>query len=224
MDLQSMIDAVSQDTQAGDTNFIIRKLNKVQSYVANRIMATNPELFKVTDDQIALAADTRSYDLAANVSTGQLQQIEFLGVQYSGETTFRGVEFAKGNNPQFLYWDQQPVQTIHPQLCVIDNYDRVRFAPGIPSGSTLRVDYMYYPRTLALQTQTTCDLPVIFHECLVSDATRNTFLAIDDTRDAPYKFMAMDELQAAFNVLNNRQFQQPFRTRPSSSRRQRWVG
>lgn len=224
MNLQEMLAAVQGDTQIADQNYVIRKLNKAQSYVANRIMPTNVELFKVTDDQITLNSDTRSYDLAANVSTGELQQIEFLGVKYSSETRFTPVVYTKGNTDQFIYWDQEPVQPVHPQYTVIDNYDRVRFAPGIPSGSILRVDYIYLPKALSLQTQTTCQLPTIFHEVIVSDATRQCFLGIDDTRDQSYKFMAMDELYAALNVLNSRQFQQSPKTRPSTTRRQRWVG
>ncbi len=219
-----MIAAVSADTQIADQNFIIRKLNKAQSYVTNRLIPTNIELFKVTNNQITLAADTKSYDLAANVSTGELQQIELLGVEYSSETKFTPVTFIKGNSEQFDYWDQQAVQPIHPQYCVIDNYDRVRFAPGIPSGSILRVDYIYKPAQMSLQTQTTCQLPTIFHEVIVSDAIRQCFLGIDDTRAGDYQFQAMNELYGALNVLNSRQFSQSPKTRPSYTRRQRWVG
>ncbi len=224
INLQEQIVAVQSDTQESDADVIVRKLNKAMSYVANRILATNVEILKVTDDQIVLAADAKSYDLAANVSTGELLQLEFLGVQYSSETVFTPVEFIKGNSEQFVYSDQQPVQAVHPQYCVIDNFNKVRFAPGVPSGSTLRVDYIYKPATMSLVTQTTCQLPSIFHEVIVSDAIRQCFLRLDDTRDSLYKFQAMDELYGALNVLNSRQFQQSPKTRPSTSRRQRWVG
>jgi len=219
-----MIPAVFADTQQSNTDTIIIKLNAAQDWVWNRVLPMNTEILKVTNDQNTVAAATKSYNLNANVTTGTLYDLQWMGVQFSGETEFTAVSYVNGSDPNFIYWDQQDEQAVHPQMVVIDNFNQVRFAPGLPASTIIRADYIYKPRTLSLPTQTTCDLPEVFHECVVAKACSYVWTGIDDTRSQTKDYEALDRLYGAQNVLAVRQFQQPFRTRPSSRGvRRRWM-
>ncbi len=216
--LQQMIERIERDTQLADQEQIVGKLNAAQDWIFNRVLPMNRELLKVTDDENTMASDTRSYDLAANVATGVLYEIQWLGVKYTSDTVFVPVEFCGGSSPNFIYWDQQTVKAVHPQWVVIDNFNQVRFAPGLPSGTIIRTDYIYKPRQLSIASKTDCDLPEVFHEAMVSEATARCFLGIDDTREGTFRREALDALYGAQNVLKQRQFQTPPRTRPSMRR------
>lgn len=216
MILQDMIARVTADTSNANTEKIVGKLNAAQDWIWNRILPMNTEILKITDDQITVASDTKSYDLNAHVSTGTLYEIQWMGVQFAGQTNFFPVQYVNGSNPTFIYWDQQDEQAVNPQYVAIDDFNEVRFAPGLPSGSVIRVDYIYKPRTLSLAQQVNCDLPDPFHEAVVSEATSLIWRMMDDTRSGQAHSEALDRLYGGINVLAKRQFQQPFATRPSS--------
>lgn len=219
--LTQMIAAVSSDTQDPNQDRIIEKLNAAQSWIFNRLLPMNKEILKVTDMQLTMAADTHSYDLAANVTTGTLYSIENFGVKYASDSQFLPVVFLAGSDARFLYWDQQPVQATRPVYVVIDNFNKVRFAPGLPISTVIRVDYIYGPRDMNPNTQTTCDLPSAFHQAIVSEAISRDFRALDDDRSQEYRVIALDEEYGAKNVLGIRQFMQPPRTRSSNRQRGR---
>ncbi len=224
MDLATMITRVQGDSQVSDVEYIIGKLNAAQDWVVNRVLPMNTEILKVTNDQITVSVDTQSFDLNANISTGTLYELQWLGVKFSGETIFTPVEYVNGSDPGFIYWDQQGVQAIHPQYVTTDKFNQVRFAPGLPSGTIIRADYIYKPREMSLQQRVNCELPDPFHECVVSEATSYCWRGIDDDRRGDMHGEAMDRLYGAQNVLKTRQFAQPFRTRPSSfGPGRRWV-
>lgn len=219
-----MITRVQQDTSMSNVDTIIGKLNAAQDWVWNRILPMNTEILKITDDQITVAADTKSYDLNAHVSTGELYELQWMGVQFSGDQDFWPVTYMNGSNPTFIYWDQQDEQAVNPQYVAIDNFNQARFAPGLPSGTVIRVDYIYKPRQLSLANRVNSDLPSIFDECMISKAVELVWRAMDDTRSGEAARDALDRLYAAQNVLATRQFQQPFRTRPSSrGPSRRWI-
>lgn len=223
MNLETMIQRVKDDTQAEDP-FIVGKLNSAQDWIWNRLMVMDANILKVDDDQNTLAADTSTYDLAANVATGALYQIKWLGVKFSGDTKFHPVTFMNSSDERFVWADQQDAISSGTVYAAIENFDQVRFAPPLLSGTIIRTDYIYKPRTLALGTQAVPDLPEVFHEAQVARATGEAFLGIDDDRVGVYFGMAMDKLYGALNVAGLGQTQQPFRTRPSlrQARGRRW--
>ena len=215
MTLEQMIESVRQDTQVNDANFIITKLNAGQSWIYNRVFPMNKEILKVTDEEFTMAAATHTYNLGANVSTGTLISLENLSVKFTTETLFVPVVFISGSDPLFLYWDQATVQAIRPVYCVSTIFSQLRFAPGLPTSTIIRADYLYAPRPLSLETRATCDLQLPFHEAIVSKAKSGCFVGIDDDRAVYFDQQALDNEIGAKNVLGIRNFSSPPRTRPS---------
>ncbi len=218
MDVPQMVDRIQRDTPITDTDTIVAKLNAAQDWCWNRILPMNKGILTVLDNEITLAADTHSYDLAAHVSTGTLYELLYLGVKFASDTKFNEVRWCQPSMEDFRWWDQQPVAARHPVLAFVDSFDKLRLAPGLPSGTLLRVDYIYKPAEMSLVDQTTCQLPEPYHEAIVSDATARCFLSIDDTREGSYRREALDALYGAQNVTSSRQTQQQPRTRPSHRR------
>ncbi len=220
MILERMVTRIQDRTQSNNIGSIIDELNSAQDFVWNRIITNNANILKVDNCQITLAAQTSSYDLAANVTSGTLIEIKWLGVQFSGDTVFNPVTWIDSSNDNFIAADQsaQPASS-SPVFASSENFNKVRFAPPLPSGTVLRVDYIYAPVDLSLPTRTTSDLPFIVHEAITDKATAQTYVNIDDMTRAQYwEVQATSKLMSAQNVLNRRQYQQQPRIRSSSQR------
>ena len=222
MDLETMIRSVRDDTQISNAQKIIDKLNSGQAWVTDRVLVMDENILKVSNDQNTLGATTSTYDLAANVNTGVLYQLKWLGVRLSGDTKFQPIRFVDSSDNEFISLDQETTTaTSHPVLCAVENFNQVRFAPPLASGVVIRTDYIYKPAPLSLESNIESDLPETFHETIVAKAKAEAFAGIDDDRIAYFERMALDKLYAAMNVLGQRQLQQPPRTRPFRTRRLR---
>ena len=88
-----MIRAVQTDTQVASPTTIISALDEAQEWCANRILVMDENILKVSNDQMTMTGDTKTYDLGANISTGTLYQLKWLGVQLSTDTKFHQVEW-----------------------------------------------------------------------------------------------------------------------------------
>lgn len=214
-----MIRSVKADTQIRQDPDIIIKLNSAQDELANRILTMDENILKVSNDQNTLSATTSSYDLAANVSTGVLYQLKWLGIKLDGDTKFHEVVFVDSSDNEFISLDQETTTaTGHPILCAIENFNQVRFAPPLPSGAILRTDYIYKPAPLSLDSNIESDLPEPFHEAMVAKAKAEAFAGIDDDRVSYFERIALAKLYGAQNLLGQRQLSQPLRTRPFQRR------
>lgn len=220
-----MIRGVQDVTQVANLGQALTALNEAQDWCANRILVMDEDVLKVTGDEMAISADTRTFDLAANVSTGVLYQLKWLGVKLSTDTIFNPVEFVNSSSDAFILADQSTTGASgHPILTAIENFDQVRFAPFLQSGDAVRADYIYKPADLDLDSNVECDLPVPFHWAVVNKARALQFMMIDDDRAQNYDLRALDTLQGALNVLGQRQLQQRPRTAPFGVPRNRWYG
>jgi hypothetical protein len=213
-----MVQSVRDDTQIGDEGLILNKLNSAISWTVNRILTVNADILKVTGEELTLEEDTRTYNLAGNVSTGILYQLKWLGVKFASDSIFHDVWFADSSDWQFIQRDQDTTNaSAHPVWVAVENFNQVRFAPQLSAGTVLRVDYIYKPSRLAVsQLQTELAVPEAFHECVVTKATALAMRTIDDQISVEYSADALDRLYGALNVLARRQLQEQPRTRPSS--------
>jgi hypothetical protein len=225
MNLESMIKAVGDTTQIASPSTLIAALDEAQVWVSNRILVMDENILKVSNDQITLTGNTSTYDLAANVSTGKLIQIKWLGVKLSTDTKFHPVQWMDSSDEGFIQRDQSTTAASgHPVLAASENNDQVRFAPFLVSGDILRVDYIYSAKDLSLDNNIECDLPEQFHWAVVNKARELAFDAIDDDRAIRYERKAVDDLNGAANVLQQRQLQQRPQTAPFGVSRRRWYG
>ena len=225
MNLESLIRAVQTDTQVASPTTIISALDEAQEWCANRILVMDENVLKVNNDQMTLTGDTRTYDLGANISTGTLYQLKWLGVQLSTDTKFHQVEWVDSSENYFVQLDQSTTAaSAHPVLAASENFDQVRFAPFLVSGDIIRADYIYKPKPLSLEDNVECDLPDPFHWPVVNKARSELFDAIDDDRAQTYMRRAIDTIYGASNVLQQRQLQQRPTTAPFGVSRRRWYG
>lgn len=225
MTLEEQIKAVQADTQVANPTMIISALDEAQAWCANRLFVMDENVLKVDNDQMTMTGDTRTYDLGANVSTGVLYQLKWLGVQLSTDTKFHGIEWANSSDDYFIQLDQSTTGASgHPILVASENFDQVRFAPFLQSGDIVRADYIYRPKPLSLEDNVECDLPEPFHWCVVNKARAAIFDSIDDDRSRKYEIRAFEALFGAENILQQRQLQQRPTTAPFGISRQRWHG
>lgn len=217
MILTRQITRIQDRTQQNNVGSIIDELNSAQDFIWNRIITNNSNILKVDDCELTMAAETSSYDLGANVTSGTLVAIKWLGTKFAAETVFNPVGWADSSSDEFILADQsQQAATNSPVLCASENFTQVRFAPPLPAGTMIRVDYIYTPTELSLSSTVISDLPAIMHECMTDKATAQTFINIDDmTRAAYWEGQAMSKLLSAQNSLRRRQYQQTPQTRSS---------
>lgn len=219
MILERMITRIQDRTQSNNIGSIIDELNSAQDFIWNRIITNNSNILKVDNCQLTMAAQTSSYDLGANVTSGTLVAIKWLGTMFSGETIFNPVGWIDSSSDQFLLADQSTqAATNSPVFAASENFTQVRFAPPLPAGTVIRVDYIYTPTDLSLSANILSDLPNIVHEAMTDKATAQTFMNIDDgSRAAYWEGQARDKLMSAQNSLRRRQYQQTPQTRSSTA-------
>lgn len=217
MILTRQITRIQDRTQSNNIGSIIDELNSAQDFVWNRIITNNANILKVDNCQLTMAAQTSSYDLGTNVTTGTLVAIKWLGTKFSGETVFNPVGWVDSSSDAFILADQSTqAATNSPVLCASENFTQVRFAPPLPSGTVLRCDYIYTPTDLSLSSNIISDLPAIVHEAMTDKATAQTFINIDDlTRASYWEGQALSKLVSAQNSLRRRQYQQTPQTQSS---------
>jgi hypothetical protein len=219
MILESMLIRLRDRTHMlSKDSMLIGELNSAQDHIWNRIITNNANILKVDDKELTLAAQTSSYDLATNVSTTvTLVAVKWLGVKLTGDTKFQSVVFIDSSDDRFISADQDSAATAQPVYAAMENFNQVRFAPPLPSGAILRVDYIYGPLGLDLATNCSPDLPYLVHEAIVDKATAQVFVNLDDDRAGYWEAQSLGKLYAASNSLNRRQYAQQPRTRPSNA-------
>lgn len=217
MILERMITRIQDRTQANNIGSIIDELNSAQDFIWNRIITNNSNILKVDNCELTMAAQTSSYDLGANVTPGTLVAIKWLGTKFQSETVFNPVGWIDSSSDQFLLADQSTqAATNSPVYCASENFTQVRFAPPLPAGTMIRVDYIYTPTYLNLSGSIVSELPAIVHEAMTDKATAQTFINIDDSARAAYwEGQAMSKIISAQNSLRRRQYQQTPQTRSS---------
>jgi hypothetical protein len=220
MNLETMIRDLRDRVKITDNDqLIVDKLNSALSWAWNRIILTNPNLELTFESTGTFAADTETFDLAAALSTGQLDQLKAYWIKGAGDTDYVPVLFKDANDPEFLARTQWTAQLAQPVYVAVINYDQVRHAPTVPSGSMWRADWVGRPPSFSLETRPVPTLPDCVHDALVSRAEALLFRGIDDVRSGIAFNEASDLLSTGMKVIKRRQTLTGIKTKPYPPRR-----
>lgn len=217
MILETQVIAIQDRTKSSRIPMIVAELNSAQDWAWNRILTSNPNIMKVDDVEKTMIGQTSSYNLALNVSATQtLVAVKWLGVKLTGDTKFTAVVFIDSSDDRFMAADQDTAAVGQPVFAAMENFNQVRFAPPLPSGAIVRVDYIYAPADLDFEVNTTPDLPQTVHQACTDKATAQVFVTLDDDRAGYWEAQALSKLYSAMNTINRQQYAQQPRTRPST--------
>lgn len=236
-----MVALITQRTKIASRTKIFAELDSAFRWVVRRVYnsADGPDLLTTVGDELpALVAVTKTLDIAAQV-TGVLIGIKKLWVKLPADTVFVSMVPADINEPEYIEADaftaENPeIAAGHPVLYDILNFSIARFAPSLPIGAVIRVDYFRMgPAPGVPESGETSasednedweagkDLPSIFHDAIVSKATAQLFSMLDDARETTWELRAKDELNDA--IYMGRRVQFPVSTQPFRARRRRYI-
>ena len=231
MTVADMVDRIKVRTFQKDDTKVIGELRAAVDWAFNRIFDTEngADLIATWGSELTMAAQTREYNLAANVS-GTIYGIKALWLRFSTETTFTPMRPVDSADMRFLFDDQYAssdtttVAVGHPVLYDVVQFGKLRFAPPLPSGSVLRVDYWKKPAIVDPTTNNTLDLgtdlPPVVDESIIDKATGQIFDLMDDTRAEKWEKRAEARLTDALYVIVRRT-SGPTETQPFRIRRRR---
>lgn len=233
MTTAEMVTKVKTRTKQADDTKVITELQSAYDWARNRVFNTEngPDILSTFDEELTLAARTRNYNLAANLANSILG-IKQLWLKLTTDTVFTPMIPADTNRTEYVRNDSETaadttvIATGHPVYYDVINYNQVRFAPALPSGAVIRVDYYRIaplPDPTANPTlDAGNDLPEVFHEAIVNKATAQVFENLDDSRAGTWELRAESTLRDAMYVTQRR-VQGPILTTPFRARRRRVV-
>lgn len=180
----------------------------------NRVYLTEdgPDLLSTLAQEITLSADTKTYDLAANI-TGNFLGIKALFCKFPSDTVFTLMENVDVEQPVFQDIDSQPaaiepVQINHPVLYHVYNFGTVRFDQKLPASTVLRVDFYRFGAPPDPTTNNTVengeDLTEFLHDAIVCKATAHCLENLDDERTGSWETRAMIYLNDALRLVQKR--------------------
>lgn len=228
-----MIERVKGRTKQNDDTKVIRELNAAQEWAYNKIYNSEggPDLLITYGTEKMMSAQTRIYDLGANVS-GTIYGIKNLWLRFPNETAFSPMRKVDATNAEFVFNDQwvasdtTTVATGHPVFYDMINLSQLRFAPPLPASSVIRVDYWRKPPDIEPTINPALtygnDLPEPAHQPVVDKATATIFDLIDDDRAEGWEVRAERGLNDAMYLMRKR-VQTPVRTQPFGVRRRRFI-
>ncbi len=233
MTTADMIALLKQRTKIQDSAKLLVELRVAYRWAVNKIYksADGPNLLVTVGEELSIAATTREYDLEANLVGGTLLGMKQLWLKLPGESKFTPMVPRDVNDSEFQLLDSQTaadplIASVHPVLYSMINFSQARFAPALPGGSTLRVDYARIgpapdPTTNPTQEDGT-DIPGLFHDGVVNKATAHLFNTLDDNREGSWETRAESVLNdAIFAAGKGTRAEHPVRTRPFRNGSQR---
>ncbi len=238
-----MLALLQQRTKIASKTKRINELRAAYRWVVRRVFNTadGPDLLCTIGEELpALVAVTRTYNLGAAVTGGELLGIKKLWVKLPSDTRFVPMQDADSDEPEFLDADSYPNATVvaasgHPVLYDAINFSQIRFAPPLPIGAVIRADYFRIgpepgvpedsseseSEELAEDAEVGVDLPSIFHDAMVNEATALLFNTLDDDREDGWHMKARDAINDA--IYNAKRVQGPTVTQPFRARRRRYI-
>lgn len=227
MTTAEMIALLKQRTKIQDPTKLLLELREGYRWAVNKVFksADGPQMLMTVGEEITLNADTRDYNLEANLAAGNnLLGFQQLWVKLPDGTNFSLMYPRDIEDPDFISQDSATaadplIAQGHPIFFAVLNYGSVRFAPALPSGSVLRVDYARVgpvpdPTTNPTQENGT-DIPGLFHSACVAKATAHLFNTLDDDREGGWETRAESFLNdAIFAAGKAARTQRPVKTQP----------
>lgn len=229
-----MLALLKQRTKIADPTKLLLELRDAYRWAVNKIYKSSdgPQMLVTVGEELtALAATTREYDIEANISGGSLLGMKQLWVKLPADLGFTPMLPRDTGDPDFIAFDGQPAAdpTIaqgHPVFYSMINFSKARFAPALPAGAVLRVDYARIgpvpdPTTNPTQ-EDGVDIPDLFHSGVVAKATAHLFNTLDDTREGSWETRAESFLNdAIFAAGKGARTQRPVETQPFRRGRRR---
>lgn len=228
---QQMVQRVKDRTHHNNDNKIIGEMTAALDWAFNKIFksANGADQLSTSGQEISISSLTREYDLGAQI-TGTLYGVKLLWLKLPTDLGFSPMMPADSTELKFIFNDQwtaadttNPAQG-HPVLYDIVDFSKVRFAPAIPSGSTIRADsWLKAPPIDPASNNTLAygdDIVEPTHEAIVSKATAQVFISMDDDRYKYWEGDAMNRLTDALYVMDKRTGG-PIRTTPFRAGRRR---
>lgn len=216
MTSQEMVDLVKDRSKQPDAAKILRELRSAFRWATNRVYLTEggPDLLSTIGSELTISGTTRTYDIAAFVS-GNLLGLKELWLKLpTGDQVFTPMVECDATHPAFQANDEQVaadplIASGHPVLYHIQNFSQVRFAPALPDGSILRVDYYKFgappdPTSNPTPSVVGTDLNALFHDAIVNKATAHCLENLDDDRTGAWETRARDVLNDALYAAQKR--------------------
>ena len=230
---QQYVQRVRDRTHHPDDMKIIGELASAKDWVINKIFksADGPDQLASYATELTLAARTREYDLGAQLS-GTLYGVKLLWLKFSSDTVFSPMRPVDSADLRFIFndqWANSDTTTVaagHPVMYDVINFAMVRFAPPLPSGAVIRVDYWLRAPDIDPTSNNVlnygADVMEPAQEAIADKATAQIFNLMDDSRDQYWDGQALQKITDALYVLNKR-VQGPTVTQPFRIRRKRWI-
>lgn len=233
---QDMVLRVKQRTAQPNDLKIIGELASAKDWAYNKIFisADGPDQLSSSDVEVTLSLRTREWDMgaASGISGTDIYGIKLLWLKFPSETVFSPMRPADSADLRFIFNDQwtsadtTTVATGHPVMYDVIDFAKVRFAPPLPSGSVIRVDYWLNPPNPNPNTNNQLlygdDIMAPTHEAITDKATAQIFVGIDDNRVLYWEQQAMLRLRDALYVIGKRT-QGATTIQPFRIRRKRWI-
>lgn len=225
------VERIKQRCHYNNDLTIIGELKSALSWAYARLFNSEkgPDQLMSFDTELAISSQTRDYDLGANIS-GTLAGIKTLWLKLASDTNFTPMLPRDALDQSFLWDDQFPasdtttVATAHPVRFDVVNFAKVRFAPPLPSGCTVRADVWLYPPDIDPASNNSLtygsDIPPVLHESIVDKATAQVFSIMDDTRAQEWEIRAERRLNDDLHLIRGRA-QGPVQTQPYRRMRRR---
>lgn len=228
-----MVTRVKNRTHHPDDLKIIGELNSARhwAWMKTYNSENGPDLLLTIGTEKTMSAQTRDYDLGANI-TGTLYGIKQLWLRFSSETNFTPMVPRDMNEGSFQSGDQYPssdtttVAEGHPVYYDVVNFAKLRFSPPLPTDAVMRIDAWIRPPDIDPAGNNALtygnDLPEPLHEPAVDKACGQVWSLMDDTRSLEWERKAEFGLTQALYMLRQRN-QGPVRIKPFRMARRRWV-
>lgn len=198
--------------------WLVGELNEALRWAWRRLYLTNPTIQLTFGTTGSLSADAQELNLATAVDS-EIYGIERFWIKGDADTDYVPAVFTDPNDPAFIALDQvDPAQVIQPVLCAIYNFNRIRFANELPSGTDWKADWIGTPPKLSLNTNCVTDFPEPLHSAIVNRAIAVIYNSNDDTRDGQWFGIAQDDLSVGMKNVKRRQFPTKSKTKPFPSR------
>lgn len=185
LSLEEMLDYLRDRTKVCNNDpMLVRELNAGLDEAWKRLSVVFPDLELTFETTGTFSADTQDFDLGAQITLagGTFNASKTFWVKATSGDDYVPVVFMDTNDPRFIERDQMTAQVIQPAYASLVNFNRVRFAPTLPSGTLWRSDWIGKPPKLSLASNTQTSLPDPLHFSVVAYATSVVFDTLDDTR------------------------------------------
>lgn len=226
-----MVRRIKHRTKLADDYKVLIELQDAAEWAGRRVYNSEngPDLLITMGEEVALAARTRTLDLAGeDVLVNALLGIKQLWLKLPSDSIFTPMVAADSNSMQFIRNDSEldsdtsVVAQGHPVYYDVLNFSQVRFAPALPASSKIRVDYYTSTAFNEVSGEASVALPEIFHQAILAKATAQVYEDLDDSRAMVWEGRALSMLQDALYVANRR-VQAPVTTTPFRARRRRYI-